>query len=227
MALVGFFDILGTRDAVLKGRFSDHIARDFSGPAGLAAREFSSVRVAVFSDSVIVTAEAGAERAFLGAVGLMYGQWNADLILVRGGIAQGDIRWVDHESVDNLFGKYKNFQCSRIYGDGLVHAYELEQRSGPGAVAFLTESAANVLCTIDENSVMLGATPMLCWANQREAEILLNYAKAGVDREPEAGNARRHARATLFYWEQIASQRKYLPKGIGLYTTQKRPFVPI
>jgi hypothetical protein len=218
MALVGFFDILGTRDAVLKGRFSDHVALDFSGPAGLAAREFSSVRVAVFSDSVILTAEAGAERDFLGAVGLMYGQWNADLILVRGGIAQGDIRWVDHEPVDSLFGKCKNFQCSRVYGDGLVHAYELEQKSGPGAIPFLTEAAANVLCSIDENSVILGATPMLCWANQREAEILMLYAKAGVERVLDTGNARRHALATRFYWEQVALQRKYLPVGYHTYS---------
>lgn len=92
MAIVGFFDILGTREAVLQDRFSDLTALDFAGPAGIAAELIPSMRFAVFSDSVIASAESGDERSFLKAVALMYGQWFADFVLVRGGIAVGEIR---------------------------------------------------------------------------------------------------------------------------------------
>lgn len=217
MALVGFFDILGTRDAVLRGRFSDLTALDFAGPAGLAAKFFPAVRVAVFSDSVIISAEAGDERSFLGAVALMYGQWYADFILVRGGIAEGDIRWVEHEPADNLFETCRNFLCARVYGSGLVHAYELEQRSGPGAIAYLTESAAASLLALDVSAVLPGIAPMLCWANGREANILLGYSNTNVKLEPDAGAARRHALATQFYWQQVVAQKKFL-------TEQYHPF---
>jgi hypothetical protein len=74
MALVGFFDILGTRDAVMKDRFSDLTALDFLGPVGLAAKLFPSLRFAVFSDSVIVSAEPDDETCFLKAVSVMQGR---------------------------------------------------------------------------------------------------------------------------------------------------------
>jgi hypothetical protein len=210
MSLIGFFDILGTREAVLDGRFSDLISLDFAGPAGLAARFFPTVRVAAFSDSVIISAEDGDEKSFLGAVALMYGQWYADFVLVRGGVALGDIRWVEHKPADDLFGVNKNFVCSRVYGTGLVWAYELEQRSGPGAIPFLTEPAAERLLTLDSMSVINGITPMLCWATEREATTLLGYAQVNLEHEPNQGAARRHGQATRSYWQQVVDQRKFL-----------------
>lgn len=210
MSLIGFFDILGTREAVLGGRFSDLTALDFSGPAGLAAKFFPSIRVGVFSDSVVVSADDGDERSFLGAVALMYGQWYADFVLVRGGVAVGEIRWVEHKPADELFAANKNFACSRVYGSGLVWAYELEQRSGPGAIPFLTELAADRLSILDSNSVLVGISPMLCWASEREATTLLGYAKTNLEHAPDQGAARRHGQATQSYWRQVVEQRKFL-----------------
>jgi hypothetical protein len=210
MPLVGFFDILGTREAVIGGRFSDLTALDFSGPPGLAATVFPSIRVAVFSDSVVVSAEDSDERSFLGAVALMYGQWNADFVLVRGGIATGDIRWVDYKPADEVFSTCRNFVCSRVYGSALVLAYELEQRSGPGAIPFLSELAANILSDLEPNAVLGGIVPMLCWATEREANTLLGYAEVNLEHELNQGAARRHGLATHSYWLQVAAQRKYL-----------------
>jgi hypothetical protein len=211
MAIVGFFDILGTREAVLHDRFSDLTALDFAGPAGIAAELIPSMRFAVFSDSVIASAESGDERSFLKAVALMYGQWFADFVLVRGGIAVGEIRWVDYEAVDKHFRKCKNLACARVYGKGLVLAHELEQRSGPGAISYLTEQAAAALSAIEPNAVLPGISPALCWASEREATTLLGYSTVNLEHEPDESAARRHAIATQSYWQQVITQRKYLP----------------
>lgn len=211
MALVGFFDILGTQAAVMADRFSDVTALDFAGPAGVAAQLFGAVRVAVFSDCVIVSSESGDGREFLRAVTLMYGQWSADCIQVRGGVAEGDIRWVDHDAVDVMCRRLPNFTCARVYGRGLVLAHQLESHSGPGAIAYVTERAAQVLLNIDGKSVLQGVAPMLCWASQRQAQVLVRYAAAGVEREPQEGDGRRHALGTKHYWEQVIAQEKFLP----------------
>lgn len=213
MALVGFFDILGTREAVMGDRFSDLTALDFAGPAGLAASLYPSVRFAVFSDSVIASAEMGDESTFLRAIALMYGQWYADFILVRGGIAEGEMRWIDYEPVDSLFRKCKNLMCARVYGKGLVLAHELEQRSGPGALAYLTERAATAIAKLEPNAVLPGVTPMLCWASEQKAELLVKYIDVYLDHEPNESVARRHAIGTKHYWDQVVAQRKFLPES--------------
>ncbi len=211
MALVGFFDILGTKDAVINDQFGDLVALDFVGHVGLAAKHFPSLRFAVFSDSVIVSANEEEDLLFLQAVQYMYGQWYADFIFVRGGIADGEIRWVDYKPADELFNACSNLMYARIYGKGLVIANEIEQRSGSGAITFLTESAANRLSAINPNSVLPGTTPMLCWASEREASMLVGYLKIHLEHMPNNGPGRRHALATLYYWEQVLSQKKFLP----------------
>jgi len=211
MALVGFFDILGTKDAVMNDQFDDLIALDFVAPVGFAARQYPSLRFAVFSDSVIVSAEEEDDSLFLMAVQYMYGQWYADFIFVRGGIADGEIRWVDYDLVDQMFNATPNLMYTRVYGKGLVIATELEQRSGPGAITFLTESSSDRLFAVNPNSVMHGTTPMLCWASEREANILVGYSKIHLESKSNNGVGRRHALATQYYWKQVLLQKKFLP----------------
>ena len=213
MPIAGFFDILGTREAVLSDRFSDTESLDFAGPVGVAARLFPSMRFAVFSDSVIVSAESGSERDFLRATSLMYSNWSADLIYVRGGIAEGEMRWVDAKELDRLFRSFKNFMFARVYGRGLVLAHELEQRSGPGAISFLTEKAANLLSGVEPNSVLPGIVPMLCWASQDKANMMVKYAAMNLQGEPSEGAARRHAMATKRYWDEVVAHGKFLPEA--------------
>jgi len=222
MALIGFFDILGTKDAVMNDQFGDLVALDFVGHVGFAAKHFPSLRFAVFSDSVIVSANEDDDSSFLQAVQFMYGQWYADFIFVRGGIADGEIRWVDYKIVDEMFNALPNLMYARVYGKGLVIANELEQRSGPGAITFLTESAANRLSIASPNSVMLGTTPMLCWASEREATMLVGYSKINLKHKPNQGAGRRHALATLYYWEQVVLQKKFLPDFSNFHDKQTR-----
>ena len=61
------------------------------------------------------------------------------------------------------------------------------------------------------NSVLAGTTPMLCWASEREANVLVGYSQVNLEHEPDQGAGRRHARATLYYWEQVLAQKKFLP----------------
>lgn len=217
MALVGFFDILGTKDAVMNGHFSDSIARDFVGPVGIAAMDFPKLRFAVFSDSVIVSAEDGDDEDFLNAVTYINGQWLADWIFVRGGVAAGDIRWVDSPINDKKFDQYPNLMYARVYGKALILAHDIEQKSGPGAIVFLTEPAAERVSAINPNCVLPGATPMLCWASERVATLLVHYAASKLENHPKEGNARRQALATQYYWGQVVAQKRFLPDISALW----------
>jgi hypothetical protein len=211
MSLVGFFDMLGTRDSVMSDGFDDLISLDFAGPASSAARLFPSVRIAVFSDSVIISSKVASRVAFLKAVIFMQSHWIADFLFVRGGIACGDIRWVDHSIFDPKDRELTNFSCARVYGKGLVLAHDLEQRSGPGAISYLTESAANLLTKVHPNAVLDCITPMLCWETSVGARRLLGYAQINLERYPDEGHGRRHALATQRYWEQVVLLGKALP----------------
>lgn len=195
----------------MNDRFSDFVSLDFVGPVAVAARYYPKLRFAVFSDSVIVSAEDGDERIFLRAVTYISGQWLADYILVRGGIAVGDIRWVDSKMNDEMFRTFQNLMYARVYGKALILAHDIEQKSGPGAITFLTDIAAQRLSEFDSNHVLHGTTPMLCWASEREATALLGYSNSKLKNHPNESDGRRQALATTFYWEQVVAQKLYLP----------------
>src|SRR5437870_4580271 len=55
-SFVAYLDILGTKDLVSRGKFSDAHVLDFTGAVVGAAPEFQSARFAAFSDSVILSA---------------------------------------------------------------------------------------------------------------------------------------------------------------------------
>ncbi len=211
MAIVAFLDVLGTKEAVMSGRFSDIQALDFVGPAGVAASFFKDLRFAVFSDSIVISAAEGCETQLVQALSMMYGNWFSDFVLVRGGIAIGDICWVDQPGVDERFRRLRNLSFARLYGSGLVRAYEIEERSGPGAICYLSESAAGTLSDrISGDVVLPGVTPMLCWAVERQAKRLERYSITGVESAAPEGAERRHAIATHAYWTQVIANRKYL-----------------
>jgi hypothetical protein len=69
---------------------------------------------------------------------------------------------------------------------------------------------------------MSGTTPMLCWASEREATMLVGYSNINLKHEPSEGAGRRHALATLYYWEQVVLQKKFLPDLYKLHDEQRR-----
>lgn len=196
-SLVGFFDILGTKAAVRKRRFDDYCLLDFANPVGIAAHKYTALRFAVFSDSVIVSCDATFAAMFVAAVHDIFEQWTADHIFVRGGISVGDIRWVDHPSDQRWFGKLRNFSYCRVYGGALVDAVEMEGRSGPGVLCFLTENAAAVLSKVAPHSYISAASHILIPFPERTLaavaktmEFLLS--RAGLDEEEK-----KHLSATV------------------------------
>jgi hypothetical protein len=210
MGLVGFFDILGTGERVMSERFSDIDALEFVNAIGIAARFTPTVRFAVFSDSLIVSAELTEVRPLLRAINFMYGNWFGELVRVRGAISCGDIRWVTDAVSDGLFRGCPNLTYARVYGKGLVIAYDLERSSGPGAICFLTEGAAELFRGVETNSVLDGLTPMLCWATESQAKMLEGYATNHLEQTEKESGERRHAAATKHYCTTLVEQRKFL-----------------
>jgi hypothetical protein len=211
LPIVGFFDIIGTSNAVMSDRFSDGDVVEFVNPIGIAAYDNQAVRFAVFSDSLIISTELSEISSLLRAINLMYGNWFSENIYVRGAISCGEIFWVDHWAADMMFRCCPNITYVRVYGKGLVTAYELEQRSGPGAICFLTEQAAKLFLDNEPCSVIQSHTPLLCWATERQAKIGQGYAKSNLERIEKDTAEWRHAKSTKHYWDIVVSQRKFLP----------------
>jgi hypothetical protein len=210
-SLVGFFDILGTRDSVMSERFSDTDALEFVNPIGIAASFTPNVRFAVFSDSLIVSAEPKEIRPLLRAINFMYGNWFSEMIYVRGAISSGDIHWVADSTCDAYFKRRPNLTYARVYGKGLVTAYGLEQKSGPGAICFLSGKAAELFRKVEGNSVLDGHTPMLSWATKRQAKILDGYASISLECAKRDTDAWRHAKATKHFCSTVVAKKLFLP----------------
>jgi len=216
MSLVGFFDILGTRENVMNDRFSDTDMLEFVNAIGIAAEFTPHVRFAVFSDSLIVAAEPSEICSLLRAVNWMYGNWFSEFVYVRGAVSCGDVRWVDHAVADRIFRRLANLTYARIYGKGLVSAYQLEQQSGPGAVCFLTEAAAKLFREKEPASVLDGHARMLCWATERQAKIADGYASSHLERTQKDSAEWRHAVATKHYWTSVLAHGKFLPNEYSI-----------
>jgi hypothetical protein len=200
----------------MSDRFSDIDTLEFVNTIGIAAGLTPTIRFAVFSDSLIISTEQTQTGPLLRAINFMYSNWFSELIYVRGAISCGDIRWIDDQTSDKFFKKYPNLTYARVYGKGLVFAHELEQKSGPGAVCFLTEQAANILRNEDSCSVLESHTPMLCWATEQQAEGFKGYAKLRAERIEKDTTEWRHASATKHYWNMVISQQKFLPDGYSV-----------
>lgn len=197
-------------------RFSDVDALEFVNTIGIAARFTPSVRFAVFSDSLIISTESTEIRPLLRAINFMYGNWFSEMVRVRGAISCGDIRWVDDAPSDELFRGRTNLTYARVYGKGLVIAHELEQKSGPGAICFLTESAAQLFRATEPNSVLDAHTPMLCWATKQQAETLEGYAVNFLERTQKDSAEWRHANATKHYCSSVIANGKFLPDSCAV-----------
>ena len=148
-----YFDILGTKDLVSHGEFSDLHALDFSGAVIVAAHQYPASRFAAFSDCVILTTPSNAPEEFLSVLVLLCGNWMSDGIFVRGGIALGDVKWVD-DDIDKQIKHRRNLRCARVYGTALNEAVEIERSSGPGILAFASNAAAECIRKIEPESVL-------------------------------------------------------------------------
>src|ERR1051326_3479254 len=90
-SFVAFLDILGTRERVGSGEFSALDTLDFANPAGMVASRNPQIRVAVFSDSVILSCDKSELHPFVSALSYLYSSWTSDFVLVRGGVSLGEI----------------------------------------------------------------------------------------------------------------------------------------
>src|SRR5262245_27017760 len=114
--LVAFLDILGTQESIRTGRFGRWDSIEFANPVGLAAMANPDMQFAAFSDSVLISAPQETVDRFVAVIAHLLGNWFCESIFARGGIALGDINWVDHPVIDGAFHALENFRYARVYG---------------------------------------------------------------------------------------------------------------
>lgn len=189
-----YLDILGTKDLVARGKFSDLHVLDFCGAASVAAHRYRVSRFAAFSDCVIFTTPADKPQDLIGILVLLYENWINDGILARGGIALGSAIWVDHE----INGKTKrppNFNCARIYGEAISTAVEIERSSGPGILPFASDEVADAIAEVDSSSVLRLSSNVLRSFEWEKLGALIGYLEVFLEHET-CSQAKRHLQAT-------------------------------
>lgn len=206
-ALLAFFDILGTKALIADDQFSPLHAFDFANPLGIVARFNPSFRIAVFSDSAVMSCDPTDAAAFVNATSFVMSNWLADHVFVRGAMTVGEIQWIDHP-LDHWF-TLPNFQYARVYGRALTEAAQLE-RSGPGAVCFLSPQAAALLAGVDDCFVVDGERAMLAWSTRKEAERLLADFRSMANDANTSDGSRPHFAATHKYFEQVVRDERFL-----------------
>ena len=215
--LVAFLDILGTKELIKTGKFSDLHIFDFVNPVGLAAKQIPSVRFAAFSDCVIISAPQEEYQSFISALSYCYSQWCADHVWVRGGISLGDVRWIDDKGSDEFFRGVSNFAYARIYGEAIVSAYQTESASGPGCICFIDKKASDYLISCSSQFIFnKHFTDTLVWAREPEAKHYLDIFKNLLDFSVEDTSLQRQLRATARYFEAIVENKIFLPENFGL-----------
>ena len=209
-SLVAFLDILGTKAMVNQGRFTDMRALDFTNVVGVASKSKPNMHFAVFSDSVIVSCNKEFVHDFILTLQFIYGHWFSDHIFVRGGIDLGEINWVDYPITDNSFNQLENLSYARVYGKALIGAYDIEQKSGPGAICYVSEEASKLLLQANENYIIHGITDMLVWADERLTDGLYRTFDLLMKKDNLDKKTQRHIKATYKYFSNLKFSAKYL-----------------
>ena len=200
--LVGFFDILGTSEMVTQGSFSEYFSFDFVNPVGLAAMRYPEFKFAVFSDNAVISCDASRASEFVFLITELHMSWFADHIFVRGGVALGDIQWVEFD-IDKKFNGLSNFSFSRVYGEALIEAYNSERRSGPGALCFVSEDAAAFLKKKVPGSIFSTLSHILVWMPTEKLDHLIGVFKDLSEKKEKSIEAQRHFLATVRLLKQI------------------------
>jgi hypothetical protein len=219
LSIVAFFDILGTKDLVTRGRFLDMHSLDFANPVGIMALRYPKMRFAAFSDSVVMSCDCEDANEFLTALNMLLANWFADFIFVRGGVTLGEIRWVDQPYIDKMFTAAKNFAYARVYGSALVEATQLQEKSGPGMVCFVSDTASQVLESIAPSVVLRGPTNVLAWPTMREVSRLRKTFEMLLKNRSDHVEFVRHARATQHYLMLMEKEGKVLPNDMSINET--------
>lgn len=200
--LVAYFDILGVSEKVLNGEFSDAHIRDFAGIVGAMANEHPDFRFAVFSDSVVLSCEKVLVKEFIEVIRELYLNWCGDYLFVRGGIALGEIKWVDSLS-DKKFSNLSNLAYARVYGSAFVEAVKLEEKSGPGVLCFASEKAAELIKKSVPYAIFQTIIPILNWIPPEKVSQMLQIFRDEVNSKKTSKEERRHFLATLHFLEQL------------------------
>jgi len=195
--ITAFFDILGTKYKVKTGTFTDYESLDFSNTACLMAKKFPSINVSIFSDSIIVFCKKAHLNDLLDTIAFLYQSWFSDLILVRGGVAYGELIHITSPELDDNFKDLKNLSLTRIYGKSLVDAVLTEKKSGPGAMCFMHSSMHSI---IPEHYRGQGPVEFIDWLTPQENKWIFEYCENMLE-QSQNSKEKKHLKATLYLFK--------------------------
>jgi hypothetical protein len=216
---VAFLDILGTSSRVRSHEFDDYEMLDFVNPVCLLAQDIPSLQCGAFSDSVVISTTGEDVASILTGLSFLFRCWMSDYIFVRGGLAIGEINWLDMGTTDSDWRRLKNLAFARVYGNGLLNAQEIERSSGPGAVCFVSPTASGLVRAFNADLILRGPVDVLVWAPHRTNRWAQHLCSKEAGRnDPDSAVGRQMAASVRYYAEM---------ERLGLFTPPGMvPFLP-
>jgi hypothetical protein len=212
--IVAFLDILGTSTRVRAGEFDDSEILDFVNPVCLLAGFVPSLRCGVFSDSVTVSTAEDSIESMLVGLSYLFRCWISDGIFVRGGVATGEIVWVDMGKMDKGWRRLENLAFARVYGNGLLNAQEIEKGSGPGAVCFLSPGVSGLISRFNANLVLRGPVDVLAWGPRRTNQWAQHICSNAARRNHPDSVVGRQMAASAWYYGEMERLGLFTPAGL-------------
>lgn len=205
--VVGYFDVLNMQYAGTNTEAKESIATAFVKPIRFVAVKHSDLKCEVFPDSMVMGCNPEFLEPFLRIVQGLYRNWCANYVLVRGGIAYGEIESITGFFEKNLPTVADGMKMVRLSGPALADAYRLTESDVPGMLCFFTPSLAEVIQLNAPELVTEKNPHSLVWFDSGNAGAYSSIFRRMLERtELHLRKAETHILATIQFIEHYTQE---------------------
>ncbi len=142
---VGYFEMVNMQYAGANVGLAQSLGNAFIKPIGYVAIRNPEIRFEAFEDSLVMGVEADDVDQFLEVLRSLYAAWSMSYLLVRGGVAFGEVDSVEGAFRKELLNQYQQIDMYRISGRPVIQAFRLVELDTPGMVCFLTPLTREII----------------------------------------------------------------------------------
>ncbi len=201
--VVGYFDVLNMHYAGTNTEARESITTAFVKPIRFVAVKHADLKCEVFPDSLVMGCNPEFLETYIQIVQGLYRNWCANYVLVRGGIAYGEIESISGSFEKRLPSVIDGMKMVRLNGPALADAYRLTENAVPGMLCFLTPVIAEVI-KLNVPALVTAENPhSLVWFDSGNAEGYSSIFRMMLERtELHLRKAETHILATIDFLEQ-------------------------
>ncbi len=180
----------------------ESIVTAFLKPIRFVTAKYPDLKCEVFPDSLVLGCDPEFLETFLQIVRGMYRNWCANYILVRGGIAYGEIDSMSGFFEKSLLSLTNGMKMVRLNGPALADAYRLTEGEVPGMLCFFTPLLREVIRGNAPELITEDIPQSLVWFDSGNSAGYSSIFRMMLERtEPHLRKAAPHILATIEFIE--------------------------